>query len=310
MGVPITRPDVMHACDVMEDVAVAYSFNKIPREVAPVQCVGSQQPLSRLTDLMRLEMAEAGFTEALTFALCSHDEAFKNMRRVDTGMQAVVISNPKTVEFQVCRTSLLPGLFKTFGSNKQNPLPWRLFEVSDTVHLDPSSDVGASNRRRLAAVYSDSHTSGFEIVHGLVERALQMLSLAPAEYGVRPGDDPTYLGGRCAEIFLTKSNTRVGSFGTVHPEVLEMFELEFPTSAVELDLEAFLQIGVEGFEQVLQSRSSGARHASAHPGACSPHRCSSRRTPRRWSRPRRPPPASLRPASSTSRRSRSRRRRR
>ena len=253
MGVPITRPDVMHACDVMEDVAVAYSFNKIPREVAPVQCVGSQQPLSRLTDLMRLEMAEAGFTEALTFALCSHDEAFKNMRRVDTGMQAVVISNPKTVEFQVCRTSLLPGLFKTFGSNKQNPLPWRLFEVSDTVHLDPSSDVGASNRRRLAAVYSDSHTSGFEIVHGLVERALQMLSLAPAEYGVRPGDDPTYLGGRCAEIFLTKSNTRVGSFGTVHPEVLEMFELEFPTSAVELDLEAFLQIGVEGFEQVLIS---------------------------------------------------------
>ena len=299
----------------MEDVAVAYSFNKIPREVAPVQCVGSQQPLSRLTDLMRLEMAEAGFTEALTFALCSHDEAFKNMRRVDTGMQAVVISNPKTVEFQVCRTSLLPGLFKTFGSNKQNPLPWRLFEVSDTVHLDPSSDVGASNRRRLAAVYSDSHTSGFEIVHGLVERALQMLSLAPAEYGVRPGDDPTYLGGRCAEIFLTKSNTRVGSFGTVHPEVLEMFELEFPTSAVELDLEAFLQIGVEGFEQVLES-----------PGCplqlywrsliASLIRCSNRRTPPRWLRPRwwlrprRPQLASLQPASSTSRRSRSRRRRR
>ena len=315
VGVPITRPDVMHACDVMEDVAVAYSFNKIPREVAPVQCVGSQQPLSRLTDLMRLEMAEAGFTEALTFALCSHDEAFKNMRRVDTGMQSVVISNPKTIEFQVCRTSLLPGLFKTFGSNKQNPLPWRLFEVSDTVHLDPSSDVGASNRRRLAAVYSDSHTSGFEIVHGLVERALQMLSLAPTEYGVRPGDDPTYLGGRCAEIFLTKSNTRVGSFGTVHPEVLEMFELEFPTSAVELDLEAFLQIGVEGFEQVLES-----------PGCplqlywrsliASLIRCSNRRTPplwlrpRWWLRPRRPQLASLQPASSTSRRSRSRRRRR
>ena len=33
--VPITRPDVMHACDVMEDVAVAYSFNKLPRPLPP-----------------------------------------------------------------------------------------------------------------------------------------------------------------------------------------------------------------------------------------------------------------------------------
>jgi len=264
VAVPITRPDVMHACDVMEDVAVAYSFNKIPREVAPVRCTGAPQPLNRLTDLMRLEMAEAGFTEALTFALCSHEEAFKKMRREDRGTAAVVISNPKTIEFQVCRTSLLPGLFKTLGSNKQNPLPWRLFEVSDTVHLDPTSDVGASNRRRLSVVFSDSATSGFEIVHGLVERAMQMLSLAGGEYGVRQGDDPTFLPGRCAEVFLKPSGLRVGVFGTVHPEVLEAFELEFPTSAVELDLEAFLQIGVEGFESVVPTPDPAA-HAAAEP---------------------------------------------
>ena len=52
------------------------------------------------------------------------------MRRVDDGKTAAVIANPKTAEFQLCRTSLLPGLFKTLGCNKSNPLPWRLFEVS------------------------------------------------------------------------------------------------------------------------------------------------------------------------------------
>lgn len=182
----------------------------------------------------------------LTFALCSHEEAFKNMRREDRGTAAVVIANPKTVEFQVCRTSLLPGLFKTLATNKKNPLPWRLFEASDTVHLDPTADVGASNRRRLAVVFSDSATSGFEIVHGLVERAIAMLGVPPAGFGVRQGADPTFLPGRCAEIFLTSNGVSVGVFGTVHPEVLESFELEFPTSAVEIDLEAFVQIGVEG----------------------------------------------------------------
>ena len=69
--VPITRTDIMHACDLMEDVAVAFGFEKIPRVAAPVLCTGSQQPLSKLTDLMRNEICQAGWTEALTFALCS-----------------------------------------------------------------------------------------------------------------------------------------------------------------------------------------------------------------------------------------------
>ena len=38
----------------------------------------------------------------------------------------------------------------------------------------------------------------------------------------------------------------VGTFGSVHPEVLSLFELEFPTSAVDIDLQAFLVAGVEG----------------------------------------------------------------
>ena len=79
--VPITRTDIMHACDLMEDVAVAFGFEKIPRVAAPVTCTGAQQPLSKLTDLMRNEICQAGWTEALTFALCSHDETFGYMRR-------------------------------------------------------------------------------------------------------------------------------------------------------------------------------------------------------------------------------------
>ena len=45
----------------------------------------------------------------------------------------------------MCRTSLLPGLLKTLSKNKSNPLPWKLFEASDTIHLDEEDDVGASN---------------------------------------------------------------------------------------------------------------------------------------------------------------------
>ena len=50
------------------------------------------------------------------------------------------------------RTTLLPGLLKTLHANKNMPLPVRLFEISDVVFKDAARDVGASNRRHLAAV--------------------------------------------------------------------------------------------------------------------------------------------------------------
>jgi len=237
--IPITRPDVMQACDLVEDVAVGYSFNKIPRVVAPTACTGKQQPIAKLTELMRIEAAQMGFTEALTFALCSKDDIFSKMRVTDDGNTAVVISNPKTDEFQVCRTSLLPGLLKTLAKNKKNPLPWKLFEVSDTVSLDAEADVGAANRRRLSFVYSNSEGSGFEVVHGAVERALMMLGLLKGDYQIVKGDEPYFLEGRCAQV-VRSNGQKVGVFGTVHPEVLESFELDFPTSAADIDIEAFL----------------------------------------------------------------------
>merc|ERR1740130_2018551 len=172
----------------------------------------------KLTELMRLECAQMGFTEALTFALCSTDDIFSKMRREDDGRSAVVISNPKTEEFQVARTSLLPGLLKTLQKNKSNPLPWRLFEVTDTIHVDDEADVGASNRRRLALICCQSTTtSGFEVVHGALDRALMMIGPKAKGARLERASDPSYLDGRCAAIVL-ECGKRVGILGTIHPQ--------------------------------------------------------------------------------------------
>lgn len=51
----------------------------------------------------------------LTWALCSRHENFEALRLEDDGSTAVCIGNPATAEFEVCRTSLLPGALKTLG---------------------------------------------------------------------------------------------------------------------------------------------------------------------------------------------------
>lgn len=111
---PITRSDVLHSCDVMEDVAIAYGYDNLQIEPPNIATNGKEHPLSHLCELLRIECATSGFTEVLTWALCSRKENFADIRQEDDG-KAVAIGNPATLEFEVCRTTLLPGLLKTIG---------------------------------------------------------------------------------------------------------------------------------------------------------------------------------------------------
>lgn len=235
--VPPHRSDIFHACDVMEDVAIAYGFNRIPKSIPKASTIGAAFPLNKLTDLLRREVALTGFTEVLTLTLCSHKENFDFLKRADPGNEAVVLSNPKTIEYEVVHTSLVPEILKTIASNKRLPLPIKIFQIADVVLQDSSRDVGARNERRLCAAICDL-TSGFEVIHGLLDRVFQMVGVAPSSYSVRPSEISMYFPGRQAEVLF--NDKVIGSFGIVHPEVLEKFEVPNVVSLLEINIEPFL----------------------------------------------------------------------
>lgn len=239
--VPPTRHDVLHAADVYEDVAVSYGYDNLPRAMPPTCTPGQQLPINKLTEQLRFEMAHAGFTEALTFALCSEQDIAEKIRKPEGSKIAVHISNPKTLEFQVARTTLLPGLLKTLNANKKMPLPLKLFEISDVVFKDDKDEIGAVNQRHLCALYCGK-TTGFEIVHGLLDRFMQLLSVSfgdgPDQYHLRPADDATFFPGRCAEIVVR--GKALGTIGVLHPEVIAAFDLTLPCSVVEINIEPFV----------------------------------------------------------------------
>lgn len=129
----------------------------------------------------------------------------------------------------------------------------KLFEISDVIQIHNGTDVGAKNERRLVAVNCDK-TSGFEVVHGLLNRVMQVLGVPHESIGndkkqkekVQKGisynwkqeDSKTYFEGRHAAIYAM--GQKVGEFGVVHPEVLAAFDIQFPVSALEINLEPFV----------------------------------------------------------------------
>jgi phenylalanyl-tRNA synthetase beta chain len=238
--VPAVRPDILHACDIMEDVAIAYGFNNIPKLVPTTAGFGAPLPINKLGDMLRREVALAGFSEVLTFTLCSHAENFAKLRRSDDGSEAVLVGNPKTSDFEVVQTSLIPQTLKTLASNKKMALPIKIFQVLDVVLKTDRNDVGARNERRLCAAYC-SQSSGLEVIHGLLDRVMLMLDVradAATGYSIREASLPTFFEGRQAEVLY--KGLPIGAFGIVHPLVSQAFEAPYVTSLLELNIEPFL----------------------------------------------------------------------
>eukprot|EP01037_Dinobryon_pediforme_P041971 gene41971-52033_t len=168
----------------------------------------------------------------LTHGLCSTAENFTHLLR-PLG-PAVALSNPANVEYEVTLA------YNKSLSHKEGI---KLFEISDVV-LPTENEIGCKNARRLVALYA-SYSSGFEITHGIADRIMTCAQIQPEEgyaansltpeeladlkrvarrgvaYFVRPSADPTFFPG----------------MRVVHPTVLQNFDVSYPCSVLELDLE-------------------------------------------------------------------------
>lgn len=267
VSIPAFRNDIIGPYDLIEDIGISYGYDNIEYQECTTKGTVSQTAVSKVSHLIRQELAFSGYTELLTFSLCSHDDAFLYLQREDENV-AVHIEKPKTVEFQVCRPSLLTGILKTLNANKSAPLPLRFFEVADVVLLDneknfpPILDTsmdkwyppsGARNQRHLAAMTCGSaNNSSFEQTLGLTEYIMCKFDIPQKDaesscdvaegdtYTLEPSnDDGAFFEGRAMSIFLHRQNQKVkiGGLGVIHPKTLKHFDILYPCSYVEINIQ-------------------------------------------------------------------------
>ncbi|EFA77250.1 phenylalanine-tRNA ligase [Heterostelium album PN500] len=254
VSVPSTRSDIIHECDIMEDVAIGYGFNNIPRVVPNTPTTGRIQPINKLSELLAAEVAQAGFTEIMTFVLCSNKDNYSLINRDDDN-NSVKIANYLHEDFSEIRTSLTNTLLKSVVSNKALPLPLKLFEVGDISIkgstgnknlADPNnnnSDTGSYNKRMLGAIYCN-HSARIEVVHGILDKLMLSLNIkhisdktASAygkKYQLKPNNDKLFMTGMGADILV--DDKKIGVLGVVHPTVLKNYGISYPCSLLEFEV--------------------------------------------------------------------------
>ncbi|CAK9436401.1 uncharacterized protein LODBEIA_P09590 [Lodderomyces beijingensis] len=252
--IPITRSDVLHQCDIMEDAAIAYGYDNLKKTKPNSESmIAAALPVNKVADILRLASSQAGYSEVMPLTLCSHDENFGWLRVKDDNTKAVKLENPKTIEYQVVRTTLLPGLLKTVKENRKHSLPIKVFECGDIVLKNDKLERGAFNQRNWAAIYVGK-ASGFEYIQGLLGKIMQTMRtpwlekpLEQKKRGYWIEEDKgtlTFFPGRGAKVFFRSQDNAeasvVGSIGVLHPEVMNNFDIPYAASYVEINAEVFL----------------------------------------------------------------------
>jgi len=247
---PITRSDILHPCDIAEDLAISYGYNNIKKELTKTKTHGAQQPYNKLSDLFRNEMAMGGYVEFLTMALLNHKDMFTNLLEEEKDDKTVKILYSKSKEFEYIRSSLIPGILKSIEGNKANQLPYKIFEISDVVLANQYNEVGAVNRRKLCFAYANT-SSAMEIIQGMVDLIMKKIGLSfnsenkEKKYTIKKSNNKIFFEDRQAEIFIL-DDINVGIYGIIHPKVIKNFGIKNPVTLCEIDLQLIMDLILEG----------------------------------------------------------------
>jgi len=229
VSIPCYRTDVMHPIDLVEDVAIAYGYDRMEPVIPPISTAAGEDPLEVFSRTLRNTMVGFGFLEVVTFMMTNEDKLFVRM-----GMwkePVAEVENPKMEGYTTLRNRLIPSLVEVLSFNKHYPYPQNLYEVDDVILLDPETETGARTARRLAVVMCHARANLSEI-RGVMDSLLRNLEVKTE---VEAGGPDCFMDGR---RFLAKVGGETLAWGgEMRPEVLLGWELEMPVAALEVDVD-------------------------------------------------------------------------
>jgi len=226
---PVYRSDIRHEVDIFEDVVIGYGLERVPMKLVPTMTVGQERPEEKIANDVRTIMTGLGFIEIMSLNLHSEESLFTKLR-MEPGESYVCVANPKTVNQKALRSHLMTGIMETLEKNRKKVVPQRVFEIGPVTLLNPQTETGVNEYRHLAFGIIGPE-AGYADVRAVLDSILRELGLN-GRY--RPAELPTFIEGRCAEV--TIENDLWAQLGEIHPQVLNNFNLAYPTAFCELRL--------------------------------------------------------------------------
>jgi len=230
--VPSYRVDVMHEVDLIEDVTIAYGYNRIRPVWRRLPTSGGARPERAWVDTAREVMVGVGFEEVFTYTLTNPENLFTKMNLKRE--RIVEIAEPKVQTLTCLRNWLLPSLVEFLACNVSVEYPQRIFALDVVTLLDETQETRTRDEYWLAVATAHA-SAGFTEVKSDLNAFLLNLGL---ECQIRETAHPSFVKGRVGNVIV--EGKRVGVLGEINPKVLVAWGLENPVAAFELNFQKII----------------------------------------------------------------------
>lgn len=240
LTVPTFRQDILRQCDIAEEVARFYGYDKIPTTLPNGEATTGKLPYKLRIEQKARDIAEyCGFSQGMCYSFESPKVFDKLLLSADDpARQAITIANPLGEDFSIMRTVPLHGMLTSLATNyNRRNKDVRLYELGN-IYLPkalPLTELPEERMQFTLGMYGDCD---FFDMKGVVEEFFESIGMhKKAVYDPKAGRN--YLHpGRQADIYY--EDVPVGYLGEVHPEVCDNYDMKTRAYVAVLDIPAIL----------------------------------------------------------------------
>lgn len=233
LEVPSFRLDICEDADILEEVARIYGYENIPSATLEGNATaGVKTNKQKFMDNVKSNSIAVGLNEILTYSFVSPRGVDKlNLAEDDERREFVKIINPLGEETSVMRTTLIPNMLDVISTNLSHKVEEvYAFECGNTFR--PQEGLPVETKKLSIGMYGKE--VDFFSIKGVVETILTNVGFDG--YEVEPETkNLTFHPGRCAK--LVYNNICIGTFGELHPDVLENYDLNQRVYVAEIDID-------------------------------------------------------------------------
>jgi len=238
--IPTFRQDLIRKCDIAEEVARFFGYDKIPTTLPAGEATAGKKPFELRVEDTAQKIAEfAGFSQGYCYSF----ESPKNLDRLcipqgDVLRNVIPILNPLGEDFSIMRTQTLNGMLTSLSTNyNHRNKNVKLYEIA-SIYLPkalPLTELPDERKQFTLGFYGDGD---FFTLKGVVEDFAEALGMYDKMKFDPKSNRPSFHPGRQANIYY--KDTLIGFMGEIHPDVLDAYDIGEKAYVAVLDLPAIV----------------------------------------------------------------------
>ncbi|MBU0761221.1 MAG: phenylalanine--tRNA ligase subunit beta [Nanoarchaeota archaeon] len=217
------RTDILHEVDIIEDIAIAYGYEKLVPELPNISTIAEEAPKEKIISKLAEILVGLGLTEISTYHLIKQEES-----EITKLPEKIKLEDSKT-EYKILRPNLLIPALRILSENKDNEYPQNIFELGTVFTKDEKSETGIKETENLIVTCSPAN---FTKMKQILNNLASSLNL---QFDFEEATHLQLIDGRTAQIKI--NNKPAGYLGELHPETLRAWGIKMPVGVLEISLE-------------------------------------------------------------------------